>query len=72
VEKEIPLIEGTKIKMRIPAGVQPGKVLRVQGKGLSDPKGTRGNMMVEVQIVAQDLTPQQRELIEQARNLRNP
>ena len=63
---EIPTLDG-KGKMRIPAGTQPGAVLRVKGKGL--PKriaGGRGDQLVEVTVeVPTRLSPAQRDLIEQ-------
>lgn len=63
-ELSIPTLEG-KGKMRIPAGTQPGTVLRVKGKGI--PRrlaGGRGDQLVEVTIeVPTQLTPTQKELI---------
>ncbi len=63
-ELEIPTLEG-KGRMRIPAGTQPGTVLRVKGKGI--PRrlaGGRGDQLVEVTIeVPTQLTPTQKELI---------
>ncbi|MEZ6057277.1 MAG: molecular chaperone DnaJ [Planctomycetaceae bacterium] len=40
-EIEIPLLEGTHL-LKIPAGTQPGEVIRLKGKGLADPRGGRG------------------------------
>jgi molecular chaperone DnaJ len=65
-ELEIPTLNG-KGKLRIPAGTQPGTVLRVKGKGI--PRrvmGGRGDQLVEVTIeVPTTLTETQRELITQ-------
>ena len=64
-EVEIPTLEG-KGKLRIPAGTQPGAVLRVKNKGI--PRrvmGGRGDQLVEVQIeVPTELTASQKDLIQ--------
>ena len=63
-EIEIPTLEG-KGKLRIPPGTQPGKVLRVKGKGIPRRlSGGRGDQLVEVTIeVPTQLTASQKELI---------
>jgi molecular chaperone DnaJ len=65
-EIEIPTLQGKGI-MRIPAGTQPGTVLRVRGKGI--PKRVmsgRGDQLVEVQVeVPTELNERQRELVMQ-------
>ncbi len=40
---EIPTIQGTKVKIKIEAGTQPGKTLRLRNKGLPAIKGYGGN-----------------------------
>lgn len=70
-EREIPTIEGGKIKMRIPAGIHPGQSLRAAGKGMPVGNGQRGDMMIEVVFAPSQLTDEQRELIEKARALNN-
>ena len=70
-EREIPTIEGGKIKMRVPAGIHPGQSLRAAGKGMPINNGQRGDMMVEVVFVPTKLSEEQRELIEKARSLDN-
>lgn len=69
-EKEIPTIEGGKIKMRVPAGIIPGQSLRAAGKGMPVSPTQRGDMMVEVVFDPAKLSDEQRELIEKARALR--
>lgn len=66
-EREIPTIEGGKIKMRVPAGIHPGQSLRAAGKGMPI-NGQRGDMMVEVIFQPSKLNDEQRALIEEARN----
>jgi len=65
---EIPTLDGP-IQMRIPAGTQPGRVFRIRGRGIPQASGKtapRGDHLVRVQIeVPTELTPKQRELIEE-------
>lgn len=65
-EVEVPTLDG-KGRLRIPAGTQPGAVLRVKGKGMPSRTGlSRGDQLVEVTIeVPTQLTERQRLLIEQ-------
>ena len=63
---EIPTLDGKSGKLTIPAGTQPGAVLKVRGKGIPRRiQGGRGDQLVEVKIeIPTQLTPAQRELIE--------
>ena len=62
---QVPLPDGTKIRVKVPAGSSSGKVLRVRGKGLKKGQKT-GDVLVELAIVlAPDLTEKDRELAEQ-------
>lgn len=66
-ESEVPVIEGGKVKIKVPQGTQHGKVFRVHDKGMPSP-GTksRGDLLVRVKVeVPHDLTARQRELFEQ-------
>jgi molecular chaperone DnaJ len=65
-EVDVPTLDG-KGKLRVPAGTQPGTVLRIKGKGFPRRTGIgRGDQRVEVQIeVPTRLTGRQRELLEQ-------
>jgi molecular chaperone DnaJ len=64
-EVEVPTLEG-KGKLKIPAGTQPGSVLRIKGKGiLRRARSGRGDQLVEVSVeVPTALTARQRELLE--------
>jgi molecular chaperone DnaJ len=64
-EVEVPTLEG-KGKLRVPAGTQPGSVLRIRGKGIPRRVGVgRGDQQVEVTVeVPTQLTTRQRELME--------
>jgi len=48
-EIEVPLLDA-RVRMKIPAGTQPGSVFRVRGKGLPTPAGNRGDAHVRVQV----------------------
>jgi molecular chaperone DnaJ len=65
-EVEVPTLEG-KGKLKIPAGTQPGSVLRIKGKGIARrTRSGRGDQLVEVNVeVPTALTPRQRELLEE-------
>ncbi len=52
---EVPTLDG-KAKVKIPPGTESGKKLRLRGKGIARPDGTRGDMYVEVKIVPPDTT----------------
>jgi molecular chaperone DnaJ len=63
---EVPTLDG-KAKLKIPAGTQSGKVLRLKAKGLPDLRGGgRGDQLVRLQIeTPTELTARQRELLEE-------
>lgn len=65
-EVEVPTVDGPSI-LRIPSGTQPGKILRLRGKGVPRLRGTgRGDQLVVVNVeVPKRLTVEQRELFEQ-------
>jgi molecular chaperone DnaJ len=49
-EIEIPLLKG-RHQLNIPAGTQPGEVVRIRGAGLPDPRGHRkGDLLVNIQL----------------------
>jgi molecular chaperone DnaJ len=63
---EVPVIDGTKAKVTIPEGTQPGQKFRLKGKGMSILQaGTRrGDMYIHVSIeVPVKLDEKQRELL---------
>lgn len=65
-EIEVPTLDG-KVEMRVPEGTQPGRVLRLRGKGLPTlGSSTRGDQLVRLFVeVPTRLTDRQRELLEQ-------
>ena len=52
-EVEIPTIEGNKLKVKIENGTQPGKTLRLRGKGLPAVQGYgngKGDLVVNISV----------------------
>lgn len=62
---EIPTIEG-KAKVKIEPGTQPGKILRLRGKGLPDINGYgRGDLLVKVNVwIPKTLSKDDKKLVE--------
>lgn len=69
---EVPTITG-RARITIPAGTQPGKVLRLRGKGVPDNEnGGRGDELINIMVyVPENLTAEQRSTIEAMRNAPN-
>ena len=64
---EVPTLDGL-VKMRVPSGVRAGQRLRLAGKGYPTGTGTRGDQLVEIQImVPPEISAQERELYEKLR-----
>jgi len=61
-----------KVKMKIPAGTQGGKVFRLRNKGLPSMRtGTRGDELVHVRVeTPHNLTREQQRLVEELAKLR--
>ena len=64
---EVPVIDGTRTKVKIPPGTQTGDQFRIRGKGFSVLRSAaRGDMYVQVAVeTPQQLTRRQRELLEE-------
>lgn len=62
----VPAPDGSKVKLRVPAGTQPGRVLRVKGKGAAKVKGSgTGDLKVKVVVdVPTRLTDAQKQALE--------
>ncbi len=65
-EIEVPTLEG-KVKMKVPAGTQSGKVFRIRGKGMPDLRGySKGDEFVVVKVrVPTSLTSKQKKILEE-------
>ena len=69
---EVPTLEG-KAKVKIDAGTQPGKILRLKGKGIPDVNGYgRGDLLVSINVwTPQNLSSEEKKMLEQLRNSEN-
>ncbi|MCC2322293.1 DnaJ C-terminal domain-containing protein [Cellulomonas xiejunii] len=47
---EVPALDGSTVRVKVPAGTPSGRTLRVKGKGVVTSKGT-GDLLVNVQVV---------------------
>ncbi len=47
---DVPTLDGSTVKVKVPEGTPSGRTLRVRGKGITTPKGT-GDLLVTVQVV---------------------
>jgi molecular chaperone DnaJ len=67
---EVPAIDGSKARVKIPAGTQTGEQFRLRGKGFSVlHSAQRGDMFIQVAVeTPQHLTKRQRELLEEFEN----
>jgi molecular chaperone DnaJ len=64
---DVPVIDGTKEKIKIPAGTQTGAQFRLRGKGFSVLRSTaRGDMVVQAKVeTPHNLSRRQKELLEE-------
>ncbi len=64
-EAEVPVIDGGRIKIKIPEGAQYGKILRVSQRGMPYPNSRRrGDLLVRLKVeTPTDLTAEQRDLL---------
>ena len=72
-EVRVPAPDGSKVKLKVPAGTQDGRVLRVSGKGAPGLKGKgHGDLKVKVKIaVPKELTDEQRKLYEELQTVQS-
>ena len=72
---EIPTIDGTKVKIKIEPGTQPGKSLRLRGKGLPSVQGYgsgNGDLVVNISVfIPKTLTREEHKAIESLRDSEN-
>lgn len=68
---EIKTLEGKKLFLKIPGGVQPGTIFTIKGKGIPHPYGfKRGDLLVKINIeIPQKLSKLQKKLIEKLKKL---
>ena len=66
---EVPTIDGL-VKMTVPSGVRSGQRLRLANKGYPNGQGSRGDQLVEIQVVTpKNLSPKERKLYEKIRQV---
>ena len=65
-ELEVPTLDG-RVKIKVPAGTQSGKILKLAGKGIPDLQGyRRGDQLVVLRVeTPTKLTSRQKELLEE-------
>jgi molecular chaperone DnaJ len=72
---EIPTIDGNKLKVKMDSGTQPGKTLRLRGKGLPAVQGYgngRGDLVVNISVyVPKTLSREERQAMEHFRGSDN-
>jgi molecular chaperone DnaJ len=66
---DVPTPEGP-IALKVPAGSQPGKLLKVKGRGAPKPKGGKGDLLARLKLtVPEKVSKQERELLEELRKV---
>jgi molecular chaperone DnaJ len=70
-EVEVPTIDGGKSRVKVPAGTQAGKQLRLRGKGMPALRGGgAGDMLIELAVETPvNLTAKQKDLLEEFEKL---
>ena len=69
---EVPTIDG-RVKIKVPAGTQSGKIFRLKGKGLSNVQDYgQGDQLIHVNVwTPKKLSDEERNLLEKLRNSEN-
>jgi molecular chaperone DnaJ len=72
-EIEVPTIDGGKAKVKIPAGTQNGKQLRLKEKGMPNLRSDNiGDLYLEINvIVPENLSKDQKKLLEEFKRIEN-
>lgn len=68
---KVPTLDGSVVTLRIPAGTPSGRTFRARGKGSAKRDGSRGDLLVTVEVhVPASLTPEQQSAVEALRAAR--
>ena len=64
---EIPTLEDSIIKLKVPAGIQPGEMIKLKGKGMPRLYNkSKGNLIAKIQVVIpKKISRRQKEIIEE-------
>ncbi|MDI3407855.1 molecular chaperone DnaJ [Streptomyces cavernicola] len=64
-EVKVPTLGGPTVTLKLPAGTPNGRTMRARGKGAVRKDGTRGDLLVTVEVaVPKDLSPEAQEALE--------
>ena len=69
---EIPTVDG-KVKIKVEQGTQPGKILRLRGKGIPELNGYgKGDLLVTVNVwIPKDISKEERSILEKLNSSKN-
>jgi molecular chaperone DnaJ len=68
-EIRVPTLGGAPVTLKLPAGTSNGRTLRVRGRGATRRDGTKGDLLVTVQVVVPNkLTSKAKEAVEAFRD----
>jgi DnaJ-class molecular chaperone len=63
----VPTPEGP-VALKVPSGSQPGKLLKIKGRGAPKPKGGKGDVLARLKVtVPEKVSKRERELLEELR-----
>jgi len=63
---EIPGLDGSSLKLKIPAGIKCGQKMRLKGKGLPGPRGGKHDLFARIMVhVPKKLSKEQKRLVEE-------
>jgi molecular chaperone DnaJ len=66
---EVPTPDGA-VALKVPPGSQPGKLLKIKGRGAPKPKGGKGDVLARLKVtVPEKVSKQERELLEELRKV---
>jgi DnaJ-class molecular chaperone len=70
-EVEVPTLKGTRLKLKIPAGTQNGRQIKLAGQGMPRTGGGHGDLYARVKVtLPSSLNDRERQLFEELRALR--
>lgn len=64
-KKTFQTLDGSKVTLKIPAGITHGELLKIEGHGIPNQRGNRGDLLVKIKIsIPEKLSKKQKELLE--------